>query len=91
MDCNLPVSSIHGISQARILEQIAIFFSRGSSQPKDQTHIFCTGSGLFITEPPGERKTEEMTLMGKTIWVLGKNKWVFQNTSELTKFVTVSI
>ena len=91
MDCNLPVSSVHGISQARILEQIAIFFSRGSSQPKDQTHIFCIGNGFFITEPPGERKTEEMTLMGKTIWVFGKDKWVFQDTLELMKFVTVSI
>jgi len=91
MDCNLPVSSVHGISQARILEQIAIFFSRGSSQPKGQTHIFCIGNGFFITEPPGERKTEELTLMGKTVWVFGKDKWVFQNTLELMKFVTVSI
>ena len=33
----LPGSSVHGISQARILESIAIVFSRGSSQPRDQT------------------------------------------------------
>ena len=32
-------SSIHGILQARILDWVAILFSRGSSQPKDQTHI----------------------------------------------------
>ena len=31
MDCSLPDSSVHGISQARILEWIAILFSRGSS------------------------------------------------------------
>ena len=31
MDCNLPGSSVHGILQARILEWVAIFFSRGSS------------------------------------------------------------
>ena len=37
MDCSPPGSSDHGISQARILEQVAISFSRGSSQPKDQT------------------------------------------------------
>ena len=30
-DCSLPGASIHGISQARILERVAIFFSRGSS------------------------------------------------------------
>ena len=35
MDCSLPGSSIHGILQARILEWIAISFSRGSSQPRD--------------------------------------------------------
>ena len=32
-------SSVHGISQARILEQVAISFSRGSSQPRDGTHV----------------------------------------------------
>ena len=37
MDCNLPGSSVHGILQARILEWVAISFSRGSSQPRDQT------------------------------------------------------
>ena len=41
MDCSLPSSSIHGIFQERILEWVAISFSRGSSQPKDQTHISC--------------------------------------------------
>ena len=35
MDCSLPGSSIHGILQARILEWVAISFSRGSSQPRD--------------------------------------------------------
>ena len=37
MDCNRPGSSVHGILQARILEWVAMPFSRGSSQPKDQT------------------------------------------------------
>ena len=35
MDCSLPGSSTHGIFQARILEWVAISFSRGSSQPRD--------------------------------------------------------
>ena len=39
MDCSLPGSSVHGIFQARILEWIAICFSRGSSQPRDQTLV----------------------------------------------------
>ena len=39
MDCSPPGSSVHGIFQARILEWIAIPFSRGSSQPKDWTWV----------------------------------------------------
>ena len=34
-DCSLPGSSVHGIFQARVLEWVAISFSRGSSQPRD--------------------------------------------------------
>ena len=37
MDSSPPVSSVHEISQARTLEWVAISFSRGSSQPRDQT------------------------------------------------------
>ena len=39
MDCSLPGSSVHGIFQARVLEWVAIFFSRGSSQSRDQTQV----------------------------------------------------
>ena len=41
MDCSPQGSSVHGIFQARILECVAISSSRGSSQPRDQTHISC--------------------------------------------------
>ena len=39
MDCSLPGSSIHGIFQARVLEWVAISFSRGSFQPRDGTWV----------------------------------------------------
>ena len=39
MDCSLPCSSIHGIFQARVLEWVAISFSRGSSRPRDRTQV----------------------------------------------------
>ena len=39
MDCSLPGSSVHGILQARILEWVAVPFSMGFSQPRDQTHV----------------------------------------------------
>ena len=53
MDCSLPGSSVHGISQATILEWVAISFSRGSFWAKDGTHIFLAGR-FFTTEPPGK-------------------------------------
>ena len=53
MDCSLPGSSVHGISQAKILDWVAISFSRGSSQPRDQTHVSCITGRFFITEPLG--------------------------------------
>ena len=39
LDCSLPGFSVHGIFQAVVLEWIVISFSRGSSQPRDQTRI----------------------------------------------------
>ena len=48
MDYNPPGSSAYGILQARILEWVDIFFSRGPSWPRDQTQIFCT-AGRFLT------------------------------------------
>ena len=48
MDCSLPGSSVHGISQARILEWIVISFSRGSSWPRNQTWVSCI-EGRFFT------------------------------------------
>ena len=41
MDGNLQGSSLHGISQPRTLEWVAISFSRGSSQPRNQTQVSC--------------------------------------------------
>ena len=54
MDCSPPGSSAHGISQAGVPEQVAISFPRGSSRPRDQTPVSCTGRGFFITESPGK-------------------------------------
>ena len=48
MDCSLPGSFVRGILQARIVERIAIPFSRRSSWPSDQTSVSCT-AGRFFT------------------------------------------
>ena len=57
MDCRLPGSSVNGILQARILERVAISYSRRTSQPRDETHISCascTAGRLFTIEPLGK-------------------------------------
>ena len=46
-DCSPPGFSIHGILQARILEWVAIPFSRGSSRPRDRTQVSPTAGGLL--------------------------------------------
>ena len=54
MDCVLPGPSVHGIPQARVLEWVAIPFSRGS--PRDRTSASCIAGRFFTTEPPGKPK-----------------------------------
>ena len=52
LNCSLPGSSVHGIFQARILEWVSIPFSRGSSQPRDQTRVLVSpalAGGLFTS------------------------------------------
>ena len=48
MDCSPPGSSVHGILQARMLEWVAIPFSKGSSWPRDQILVSCI-AGRFFT------------------------------------------
>ena len=43
-----------GILQARVLEWVALFSSRGSSQPRDRTRISCIAGRFFTIEPPGK-------------------------------------
>ena len=54
MDCSPPDSSVQGISQAKILEWVAISFSRGSFWPRDPTRGSCIAGRFFTAEPPGK-------------------------------------
>ena len=57
LDCSPPGSSAHGISQARIVEWVATASSRGSSWPRDWTHISWisyTAGEFFTAEPSGK-------------------------------------
>ena len=90
MDCSPPGSSVHGIFQARILEWVAISSSRGSSQPRDQTHISCVSciagrffttcvsciaGGFFTTEPPKKPQScVSLPNSCESIYTLGTGK-----------------
>ena len=61
MYCSPPGSSIHGLCQARILEWVAISFSRGSSRPRDRTQVSRLAgrqkqmqADALTSEPPGK-------------------------------------
>ena len=60
MDCSLSGSSIHGIFQARVLEWIAIAFSRGSSLPRDRTLPPALQADALPSEPPGKPLRREV-------------------------------
>ena len=62
MECSQPGSSVHGILQARILEWLAIPFSRGSFWPRDWTCV----SGLQADSLPSEPPRKPLIVWRKT-------------------------
>ena len=54
MDCSPPGSSVHGTLQARIMEWVAISFSRGPSPSRDRTPVFCIADGFFTDQATRE-------------------------------------
>ena len=75
MDCSLRGYSIHGIVQARVLEWVAIFFSRGCSLTQGLNPGLQNCSQMvLLSEPPGKQGKEEG---GKT-WSLSSNEEVDQ-------------
>ena len=67
-DCSLPGSSVHAILQARILEWVAIPFSRGSSQPGDWTWISCIAGSFFTVW--AIRETKYKCFIQLQYWVI---------------------
>ena len=66
--------TICGILQARILEWVAVPFSRGYSQPRDQIQVSCIRGGFFTSDPPGKPKDMDML----------NNAWKNEQTDECT-------
>ena len=71
MNCSPPGFSVHGISQANILEWIAISFSRGCSPPRNQTLFSCI-AGRFFTR---EAACNSPVWCKKNCYILGDLKW----------------
>ena len=61
-DCSPLGSSVHGVFQARILEWVAISFSRGSSWPKDWTCVSCIGRQILYNWMTGEAPVRLYTI-----------------------------
>ena len=70
-DCNLPGFCLHWISQARILDWVAISFSRASSQPRDRTQVSCIVNRRFTIWATWEINT--------FLFYLGNGFWFFYN------------
>ena len=81
MDCSLPGSSVHGIFQARILEWVAISFSRRSSQPRDQTqvsHIVGRRFTVWATRDSGIAPQIKAQTLEKNGWALTTADWYYK-------------
>ena len=90
MGCSLPGSSVHRISQARILEWVAISYSKGLSWLRDRTHLFCVsctswwilyqgatweaGSNIFYLF----HNIACNFLQSCTLWSINMNFWSFE-------------
>ena len=68
MDCSPPGSSVHGILQARILEWIAIPFSRGSSGPRNWTGVSYVAGRFFIPRTIGHQSPLSTGFSRKEYW-----------------------
>ena len=88
MDCSLPGSSVHGISQARILEWVAISFSRGFSWSRDQTQVPCTAGRFFY----GQSHQGSLIIKGMSVKMLRLDSPGKENpTKFLSSILTWSI
>ena len=87
MDCSPPGSSVLGISQARILDWVAIYCSRGSSWPRGWTRISCGSSVLFKKK---KKYASRFTLCAVSFWVLTNVEYHVPITKLLHRIVLFS-
>ena len=90
MNCRLPGSSGHGIFQARVLEWVAISFSRGSYPPRDWNRVACIADSHFTIWAIRETNQKEAIICSPNpkfcLWKLTTNHhkvWDFLSTSHM--------
>ena len=67
--CHTIDYTVHGILQARILEWVAFPFSKGSSQPRDQTQVSHIAGGFFTSRVTGKPKNTGVGCLSLLQWI----------------------
>ena len=88
MNYNLPGCSLHGILQARILEWVAISFSRGSSLPGDGTQVSCIAGRFFTNWATREAQSERSNISKRDIFADKENIWDQRDHSNVLQTIT---
>ena len=93
MGCSPPVSSVHGVSQTRILEWVVISFSMGSSPPRAWTWVSCIGRQILLPlhylgsgreHQWGQPTSALLSLCKEVLSLLRKSSiWLFFTSSEI--------
>ena len=73
--CHPMDHAVHGTLQAGVLEWAAVPFSRGSSQPRDQTQVSCIAGGFFTSWATREVIRQEIARVNTDILGISKLKW----------------
>ena len=85
MDYSPPVSSVHEILQARILEWVATCFSRGSSPPRDRTQVSCIAGGFFTIRATREAQQPSSFFLNTRFQKLNPVLFVFPCSNSFGK------
>ena len=81
MDCSLPGSSVQGVLEVRILEWVAIPFSRGPSQCRDWTWVSCIAGILYHLSHHGSPKKFNREIQKQTRWSGREDQWTRRKAS----------
>ena len=87
--CDPMDYTVHGILQARILEWVAFPFSRGSSQPRNQTRVSCIASGFFTNW--AIREAQLVSTTKSEVFQVSINQQVFTAAAAVTSVVSDSV